>query len=502
MKNFKKNKLNKMGSCFEKQEEIGKNELIIMKNGLRNKKITRELNNNLYNKNYNVTNYILPKILSKRDNIRNYYKIYNNILGEGGVSKVYLGENNYGKFAIKCIPKNSVMSPKDILNEAYISMKLNHRNIVKFYEIYEDKYYVYFVMELCEDGDLVTLLANSPNNCLNENLVINIMIQIFEVVDFLHNEMNLIHRDLKPENFLIKYDQNKNIIIKLCDFGLSIHKPQYGQKLIEIVGTEKIQAPEIIRRIGYDEKVDEWSIGIVMYNLLTSQETFLVNKQLLNNILYGKINFELISDLNLRKLTSLLLNRDVSTRIDVKQALNIIKKIKYNKIIANQKLNPKIMYFKPYIKNEHNKNKYSTNVFNPNLNNSFSRQIKFSSSTKSIKTINKIKIIPYDKISNNSISITPLNTTFQLPEFQTCQNYFNDQISFRSLDNPPVNTQRNNVMSNKNEIYFNFDSNSDIQQRSTIQFIKSPHINKITFDSMQNNNNRLYTINSVSNLYN
>ena len=304
-----------------------------------NEQITQNIQQYPYNFKLSYStnnNFILPSNLAKRDNIRNYYHINPNILAKGGVSEIYIGENNYGKFAIKCIPKNGIMTPSELFNEANISMKLKHKNIVNFYEIYEDINYIYIVMEFCENGDLMHILEKNINVCLSIDFVIDIMLQIFDVINYLHDE-NIIHRDLKPENFLIKLDQNKKIIIKLTDFGFSIKKPENGIKLYEILGTEKTEAPEILNGQGYNEKVDEWASGIIMYNLLTGKEVFNRGPQMINNIMYGQINFNAIKDIELRNLTAMLLNRDVSGRISAKEALGILKNIelKRNNIDRN-----------------------------------------------------------------------------------------------------------------------------------------------------------------------
>lgn len=273
------------------------------------------------------TNFILPSYLAKRNDIRQYYRINPNILAYGGFSKIYQAENKYGKFAIKIINKNVLKNPNEVLTEAKLSMQLKHKNIVKFYEIYEDFNNIYLVMELCEKGDLVDLLEHTPAQRLSSRLVIDIMLQVFEVVDFLHDK-NIIHRDLKLDNCLVKFDQNKNIIIKLTDFGISIFKPKNGKKIYGVAGTEKIEAPEILKGEGYDEKVDEWALGIIMFNLLTGSEAFNTDAQIKNNIMYGKIQLNYIRDDELRNLTAMLLNRDVLGRISVKKALKILKYIK------------------------------------------------------------------------------------------------------------------------------------------------------------------------------
>ena len=281
-------------------------------------------------------NYILPSNLASRDDIQKYYYIYPKTLEHGGISRIFMAENNYGKFAIKCIPKNNLKKIDHVLNEAIISRKLQHENIVYFYESFEDFDNIYFVMELCENGDLVNLLEQSPEGCVSPNLVIDIMLQIFGVVDYLHS-INIIHRDLKLENCLMKFDLNKKIIIKLTDFGVSTFKPEKGRKLYEIIGTDKIEAPEMLSGKGYDEKIDEWALGVIMYNLLTGREVFIPGPKIRNYIMYGHINFKIIKDVELRNLVEMLLNRNVSYRISAKEAMKILEEIKLKRDIRYKK---------------------------------------------------------------------------------------------------------------------------------------------------------------------
>ena len=100
-------------------------------------------------------------------------------------------------------------------------MKLNHPNILRIKEIFEDKKTISFVMDYCEDGDLLDFITKSPEGKLNDFLCIEIMIQILEALNYLHFEAKVCHRDLKPENFLINIDKNNKPTVKLIDFGVA-----------------------------------------------------------------------------------------------------------------------------------------------------------------------------------------------------------------------------------------------------------------------------------------
>lgn len=274
--------------------------------------------------------YILPESISKRDNIKNYYKISYTLLGRGGSSNIFLSQRGQEKFAIKQIIKGGVAKSEEILREANISLYLEHNNIIKFYEIYEDHSFIYFVMELGDSGDLFEFITFSEQGCLSSDITINILIQIFEAVDYLHSIKQIIHRDIKAENFVLKIDEYNNIVLKLIDFGLAIEKPLSAEKLYEIIGTRKYQSPEMILGYGYGEKVDEWAIGVVMFSMLTGYEPFRRTGQfqLEESILYGAINFEIIPDDDLRILNMRLLDRNENNRISCKEALDFLKNLK------------------------------------------------------------------------------------------------------------------------------------------------------------------------------
>ena len=280
--------------------------------------------------NTNSFTYILPITISKRENIKENYEITSTILGIGGSSHIFLSRKGEIKFAIKQILKGGVAKPEEILREANISLYLSHKNIIKYYEIYEDFNFVYFVMELGDSGGLFEFITFSEQGYLSADITIDILIQIFEAVDYLHNIKGIIHRDIKAENFVLQIDNYNNIKIKLIDFGLAIEKPLNREKLYEIIGTRKYQSPEMICGYGYNEKVDEWAIGVVMFSMLTGYEPFRRTGQfkLEESILYDGINFEIIPDDELRILNMRLLDRNENSRITCSEALIYLKNLK------------------------------------------------------------------------------------------------------------------------------------------------------------------------------
>ena len=274
--------------------------------------------------------YILPTSLAKRDQVNKYYNIQTKVLGEGAYGQVCIGEKNGVNFAIKRMKKNKLKDLKPLLLEAEISLSIKHQNIITYYEIYEDLEYISYVMDLGEGGDLFDFIVGCPLGHLPADIVIDLLIQIFDVVDYLHSVKRIIHRDLKPENFMIKINIYNKPQIKLIDFGLATYIPKNGQKIKEFYGTREYAAPEIYESSGYLEKVDEWAIGVIMYNMLTGFEPFRgeTPSEIKDSVLYSQIRFDEIEDIELREINKKLLNRYVANRMNSKDALIELKKIK------------------------------------------------------------------------------------------------------------------------------------------------------------------------------
>ena len=291
----------------------------------------------------NSSKYILSNDTVIRDDITKKYKLGKIMLGDGATSMVYVAENNEKKkFAIKRILKDNIIPShkNSVIKEAEICQKLNSDKIVKYFEIYEDLHYISIVMELGHT-DLFELIINSPSYIIPDDIAIEFLIDIFVSIDYLH-ENNIIHCDIKPENYVVIFNKkNINEIpkLKLIDFGNVKKIPQNKQKMYNFSGTKEYMAPEILDNSGFNEKIDEWAAGIIMYNMLTGVDPFSAEDDFdyKENIKFKEINFNYIKNEQLRELNKKLLNRYVKNRISAKEALIEIKKIKSDKAQNNIK---------------------------------------------------------------------------------------------------------------------------------------------------------------------
>ena len=197
------------------------------------------------------------------------YKILNE-LGEGGFGKAYKVQNKIDKniYVIKRINIKSKTPEelKTIENEALILKQINNEYIVKYIDSFIDNDHFNIVMEYCDNKDLKSFINTHKNNneLINEEVIYNIILDICYGIKEIHSK-NLIHRDLKPENLFISKDYK----IKIGDFGLSkqlINTVNYTQNQ---KGTCNYMAPEIINDQIYNLKMDIWSLGCILYELLT-----------------------------------------------------------------------------------------------------------------------------------------------------------------------------------------------------------------------------------------
>jgi len=193
-------------------------------------------------------------------------------LGKGGFSVVYKCTYNEDQmdYAVKVIDKEALKDDIKLLQrEVEIMKKVNHNNILKLHEIYEDENRVLIVMELVQGSELFDRIVDK--GYYNERYSKNIVNQILSAVAYLHKK-GIAHRDLKPENLLCS-GEGEDEIVKIADFGLSkIFNEE--DELVTSCGTPGYVAPEVLLCESYDKAVDMWGIGIITYVLLAGYPPF------------------------------------------------------------------------------------------------------------------------------------------------------------------------------------------------------------------------------------
>ena len=267
---------------------------------------------------------------SIKEPLTNKYKLTKKKIGNGAFGKVLMGLDSLGnKYAIKLIQKIKIINGQFLLNEVRIGTKVNHPNIVKIKEVYEDKKFILFIMDYIEGGSLFNYITSSPEGKLDENTSIDIMIQILEALDYLHNQAKICHRDIKPENFLVTFTKENKPFVKLIDFGLAIEIKK-GEKMKGRIGTTIYMAPEILKKSKYNEKIDMWSAGVLLFNMVTGCQPFSYGNEddKIYQIINAKIEFEAIENEDIKCLCKDLMEINPNKRIDAKNALIKAKNIK------------------------------------------------------------------------------------------------------------------------------------------------------------------------------
>ncbi|KAG8187609.1 hypothetical protein JTE90_029609 [Oedothorax gibbosus] len=193
-------------------------------------------------------------------------------LGVGGFGRVELVQihNDTSKsYALKVMKKAQIVETRQqqhILSEKVIMEESNSDFVVKLYRTFKDRKYLYMLMEACLGGELWTLLRDRGS--FDDSTTRFYAACVIEAFDYLHSR-NIIYRDLKPENMLL----DSQGYVKLVDFGFAKKLPN-GRKTWTFCGTPEYVAPEVILNKGHDTSADFWSLGVLLFELLTGTPPF------------------------------------------------------------------------------------------------------------------------------------------------------------------------------------------------------------------------------------
>ena len=152
--------------------------------------------------------------------------------------------------------------------EINLLREMDHPNIVKLLEAYQDKKRYFIITEMCTGGELFDQIIKRPY--YSERDAATVMKQVFQAIAYCHAN-KIVHRDLKPENLLLE-SEGESSQIKVIDFGTS-QKFDPNQKMKKTYGTPYYIAPEVLKG-SYTEKCDMWSCGVIMYILLSGRPPF------------------------------------------------------------------------------------------------------------------------------------------------------------------------------------------------------------------------------------
>ena len=225
------------------------------------------------------------------------------VLGSGATSTVYLGYDPFTQrdVAIKVAfpeilkhPERGKLYTHLFLNEASLVGKLAHPHIVQIYDAVVAEDLCYIVMEYVPGGTLEDCCK--AKKLLSVERIVEIIFKCTRALDFAHR-IGIIHRDIKPANILYVGDAPGGEI-KISDFGAAI-VDQPERTLVSGIGSPAYMSPEQVRELPLDHRTDIYSLGVVMYQLLTGQLPFQASSNY--NIIYQIINTVPMPPSRLRK---------------------------------------------------------------------------------------------------------------------------------------------------------------------------------------------------------
>eukprot|EP00270_Netrium_digitus_P004332 TRINITY_DN15383_c0_g1_i2.p1 TRINITY_DN15383_c0_g1~~TRINITY_DN15383_c0_g1_i2.p1 ORF type:complete len:330 (-),score=56.88 TRINITY_DN15383_c0_g1_i2:255-1244(-) len=203
-------------------------------------------------------------------------------LNSGNFGIVYSCENVQSGEVLACkvVRKGECEDLSSLRQEVHIMEKLaGQSNIVQIHDVLEDEENMYIFMELCDGGDLFDKIQAKGR--FPEAMARSAFRQIVKAANFCHQK-GIAHRDIKPENVLLKSprgmspcdDSVDECELKLADFGCSAHCPA-GETLNGFYGSHHYMAPEIVVGEGHAQKADIWSLGVLLFALLSGGLPFL-----------------------------------------------------------------------------------------------------------------------------------------------------------------------------------------------------------------------------------
>ncbi|XP_045154860.1 ribosomal protein S6 kinase alpha-1 [Echinops telfairi] len=260
----------------------------------------------------------------------------NLVFSDGYVVKETIGVGSYSvckrcvhkatnmEYAVKVIDK----SKRDPSEEIEILLRYGqHPNIITLKDVYDDGKHVYLVTELMRGGELLDKILRQK--FFSEREASFVLHTISKTVEYLHSQ-GVVHRDLKPSNILYVDESGNPECLRICDFGFAKQLRAENGLLMTPCYTANFVAPEVLKRQGYDEGCDVWSLGILLYTMLAGYTPFAngpgdTPEEILTRIGSGKFtlsggNWNTVSEAA-KDLVSRMLHVDPHQRLTAKQVL-------------------------------------------------------------------------------------------------------------------------------------------------------------------------------------
>jgi len=263
-------------------------------------------------------------------------------------------------YAMKVLRKEAIIARKQVTHtkqEKTILQKIQHPFIVKLHFAFQTKDKLYMILDFINGGELFYHLKKEGR--FPENRVKFYAAEIVCAMDHLHS-LGIVYRDLKPENILLDSDGH----VTITDFGLSKEvKPNEGTHTF--CGTPEYLAPEVLKGLGHGTAVDWWSLGTLIYEMLTGLPPFYSQNIniMYQKILNGELRFPSYVSAEAKSLLEGLLTREVDKRLGSgPEGGKAIKNHPFFKDLDFDKLEKREIEapFRPKVKNEYDTSQIDT----------------------------------------------------------------------------------------------------------------------------------------------
>ena len=467
-----------------------------------------------------------------------HYKILC-FLGEGSYGSVFKArEISTGRIVAvkKMLIDDSPSRYKKTIKEINLLKKLDHPNIVKYYDYFEDEDHIYIIMEYLEGCTLKQYIKKNET-ILEDNARI-IIKQLLTALSYLHYTCDICHRDIKPENIMFR-DKDDINSLKLLDFGLSLDRFE-SKNYLENCGTLVYMAPELFsNNVKYTKGVDVWSVGIILYMLLMKGKNPFYNKEdkretVIKNIKNNNVSFPndntdicQISKMG-KDLINKLLKKNPVYRYTIRSALEhpwitmkkfdkipltIYDKANIDENVERLKILLLFSIFLNYAKNNTNvldineseKNlsllnnkKYLNNSKNLSDTDNFSFDLGLEANHKykKFKSSKQVKNKPFFDMEEYEKKVKYSNDFYHLKFLQDREKMFNPKLSIKKNNNS--NSNNNNALLNifkrlkenqkKEETSLEFIENSEIKlSHNSLNMFQKSSSKKLFFNDEQKN---------------
>lgn len=207
------------------------------------------------------------KLLTKMKNtssmsqIKNFYKCYNNL--------------DYKLYQTQVIDKGMINTQEksSLLSEISIQRQLNHASVLKLVEVYEDDTFIYVVTDVYQGKDLKSHLK--VQEFFEEKALSDAIYNLLSGLNHLHQK-NIIHRDIRPDNIVLKQSNNLTNVC-ITNFRLALLVQNKQVKVSQVFGVPGYIAPEVLNSMTFDEKIDIFGLGVVMYQMMFQRSPFASN---------------------------------------------------------------------------------------------------------------------------------------------------------------------------------------------------------------------------------